>query len=355
MWRRFIALLVVIWLPLLVLSLREGMAFGHNVRIPFLYDFAMYGRFLLGLPILLFAELLIDPVVRQAVSEFVEARLVPDQELPAFGNILRRVEQIRDSWIPEAIVIVLAFFPTFLFHHEWVTGAVTNWHTTAQGMSTAGWWYAVVSAPVMRYVAYRWVFRYSLWPVLLWKISKLQLILIPTHPDRAAGVNFLSMSQKHFGILACALACSVAGRIANMMVFEGAHLASFKYQLGGFVVLSVILGVLPLALWAPKLMDVRKNGLLEYGRFAETYTKSFDRKWVHYGVKPTDSMLGTPDLQSLADLGNSFFFVENMRKAPITRKLIQQLAVRTALPFVPIIIFGTPTAVLVQEIIKLIM
>jgi len=151
------------------------------------------------------------------------------------------------------------------------------------------------------------------------------------------------------------LACSVAGRVANMMVFEGAQLASFKYQLVGFVVLSVILGVLPLALWAPKLMDVRKNGLLEYGRFAETYTKSFDRKWVHCGPKPAESMLGTPDLQSLADLGNSFFFVENMRKAPITRKLIQQLAVRTALPFVPIIIFGTPTAELIQAVMKLIM
>jgi hypothetical protein len=331
------------------------MAFGHSVRIPFLYDFGMYGRFLLGLPLLLFAELLIDPVVRQAVSEFVDARLVPDQELPALENILRRVQQIRDSWIPEAVVIVSAFFPTFLFHHEWVTGALTNWHTTAQGMSTAGWWYAVVSAPVIRYIAYRWVFRYFLWPVLLWKISRLQLTLMPTHPDRAAGVNFLAMSQKHFGILACALACSVAGRVANMMVFEGAHLASFKYQLVGFVVLSVILGVLPLALWAPKLMDVRKQGLLEYGRFAETYAKSFDRKWVHCAAKPAESMLGTPDLQSLADLGNSFFFIENMRKAPITRKLIQQLAVRTAIPFVPIIIFGTPTAELIQAVMKLMM
>jgi len=352
---RFIALLAVIWLPLLALSLREGMAFGHSVRIPFLYDFAMYGRFLFGLPLLLFAELLIDPVVRQAVSEFVNAGLVPDQELPAFENILRRVQQIRDSWIPEAILLVLAFFPTFLFQHEWVTGALTNWHTTAQGMSAAGWWYAMVSAPVMRYIAYRWVFRYFLWPVLLWKISKLRLILIPTHPDRAAGVNFLAMSQRHFGILACALACSVAGRVANMMVFEGAHLASFKYQLVGFVVLSVILGVLPLALWVPKLMDVRKNGLLQYGRFAETYTKSFDRKWIHCGTKPAESMLGTPDLQSLADLGNSFFFIENMRKAPITRKLIQQLAVRTALPFVPIVIFGTPTAELIEAVMKLIM
>ena len=353
--RRVVALLAVIWLPLLLLSLRDGVAFGHQVRIPFLYDFAVYGRFLIGLPLLLYAELLIDPAIRQAVAEFVDARLVPDQELPEFENVLRRVQQMRDTWIPEVILLVLAFFPTFVFHHEWVTGGITSWHTTAKGLSAAGWWYAVVSAPLIRFIAYRWMFRYFLWPVLLWQISRLQLTLMPTHPDRAAGLNFLAMTQKHFGILACALGCSVAGRVANTMLFEGAPLASFKSRLVGFVVLSVILGLLPLALLIPKLKNVRKEGLLEYGRFAETYTESFDRKWVHCAARPSESMLGTPDLQSLADLGNSFAFIDNMRIAPISRKLVQQLAGWTALPLVPIIIFGTPTAELVREVMKMIM
>src|ERR1700758_4385504 len=56
-WRRIAALLAITWLPLLLLSLREGLAFGHQVRISFLYDCAMYGRLLLGLPLLLYAEL----------------------------------------------------------------------------------------------------------------------------------------------------------------------------------------------------------------------------------------------------------------------------------------------------------
>jgi hypothetical protein len=354
-WRRIVAVMAVTWLPLLLLSLREGLAFGHQVRIPFLYDLTMYGRLLLGLPLLLYAELVIDPAIRQAVSEFVDARLVPDQELFRFESILRRVRQMRDSWIPEVILIVLAFFPVFLFQHEWVAGLITNWHTTAKGLSAAGWWYAVVSAPLMRYITYRWVFRYFLWPVLLWQISRLQLTLMPTHPDRAAGLNFLSMTQKHFGILACALGCSVAGRVANMMLFEGATLASFESRLAGFVVLSVTLGLLPLALWIPKLKKVRKDGLLEYGRFAKTYTESFDGKWVHCAARPSEPMLGTPDLQSLADLGNSFSFIEKMRKAPISRKLVQQLAGWTAIPLVPIIILGTPTPQLVHEVMKLIM
>jgi len=354
-WRRIVALMVVIWLPLLLLSLTEGLAFGRDVRIPFLYDLAMYGRFLLGLPLLLFAELLIDPAIRQAAAEFLNAHLVPNHELPEFESILRRVQKMRDSWIAEVILVILAFFPLFVFHHDWEAGGVTSWHTTAQGLSAAGWWYAVVSAPVIRYVAYRWVFRYFLWPVLLWQISQLQLTLIPTHPDRAGGVNFLTVTQKQFGILACALCCSVAGRVGNTMLFEGARLASFQYPLAGFVVLSVILGLLPLALWIPRLRKVRKQGLLEYGRLAKTYTESFDRKWVHCAAGPAEPMLGTADIQSLADMGNSFGFIQSMRIAPISRKLVLQLAVWTVIPLVPVVILGTPTAELLQQVLKLIM
>ena len=354
-WRRVVALLAVTWLPLLLLCLKDGLAFGPQVRIPFLYDFAVYGRFLIGLPLLLYAELAIDPAIRQAVSEFLDARLVPDRELSGFEGILRRVQQMRDSWIPEVILIVLAFFPVFVFHHEWIPGGVTSWHTTARGLSPAGWWYAVCSAPLLRYIAYRWVFRYLLWAFLLWQISRLQLTLMPTHPDRAAGLNFLALTQKHFGILACALGCSVAGRVANTMLFEGAPLASFKSPLAGFLVLAVLVGLLPLALLIPKLKKVRKEGLLEYGRLANMYTGSFDRKWVHYATIPSEPLLGTADLQSLADLGNSFAFIEKMRWAPISRKLVQQLAAWTAIPLVPIIIFGTPTPELVDKVMKLIM
>ena len=353
--RRIVAVVAMTWLPLLVLSLKDGLAFGHHVRIPFLYDLSMYGRFLLGVPLLLLAELVIDPAVRQAVAEFVDARLVQDQELPDFENVLRRVKQMRDSWTPELVLFVLAFFPVFVFQHEWTSGTLSSWHTTAQGLSPAGWWYAVFSAPLMRFIAYRWGFRYFLWSVLLWKISRLHLTLIPTHPDHAAGLNFLAMTQKHFGILFCALGCSFAGRVANNMLFEGATLASFKSLMAGFVVLSLIVGLLPLALLAPKLKKVRKSGLLEYGRFADTYTESFDRKWIHFVEKPTEPLLGTGDIQSLADMGNSFGFIEGMRIAPISRKLVLQLGVQAAVPLVPVIILGTPAPELVHELMKMIL
>lgn len=352
--RRIVVLIALTWLPLLLLSLKDGIAFGHQVKVPLLYDFSIYGRFFLGLPLLLFAETVIDPAIRMALQEFLDANIIAGEELPKFEDILRRTQVLRDSAIPEVILLVLAFFPVFLFQHEWMAPVVSNWHTTGRGLTAAGWCFAIFSGAILRFMIYRWMFRYAVWALLLWRIGRLRLVLMPTHPDHAAGLGFLAMSQKHFGVLLCAFACFFAGVVTNGMVFERLPLSSFKMLMIGFVVLSVIIGVLPLTMLAPKLMAIRKEGHLEYGRLAQAYTESFDRKWVHYGGRPPEELLGTSDIQSLADIGNSFGVIEKMRIAPISKRLILQLGAQAALPLVPIIIFGTPTPELVQAIMKMI-
>ncbi|HXJ88413.1 MAG TPA: hypothetical protein VMS18_16440 [Candidatus Binatia bacterium] len=353
MSRRILVLVILTWLPLLLLTLREGFAYGRLVKIPLLYDFALYGRFILALPLLIVAEAIIDPGIRVAISEFVESGIVPDAEIPKFERILQRVKKLRDSALPEIAFFVLAFFPTFFFQHEWTAGAVSSWHTTASGLTAAGWWFAVLSAPILRFVIYRWTFRYFVWGLLLWRISRLRLVLVPTHPDHSAGLQFLSMSQKHFGILFCAFGCIFAGRVANSIVFEGVPLTSFKSLILGFIVLSVILGLLPLVLLVPRLKEVRKMGLLEYGRLANQYSKLFDRKWVHRTEQAQEPMLGSGDIQSLADMGNSFGFVDSMRIAPISKRLVFQLASQAIVPLVPVIVLGTPTPELMQAVMKM--
>lgn len=352
--RRIVALVAVTWLPLLLLSLKDGIAFGHQVKVPLLYDFSIYGRFFLGLPLLLYAETVIDPAIRLALQELLDARIVPDEELAKYGDVLQRTQRLRDSMIPEVILLIAAFFPVFLFQREWAAPVVSNWHTSGGALTAAGWCFAIFSSALLRFMIYRWMFRYVVWAVLLWRIGQLPLVLMPTHPDHAAGLGFLAMSQKHFGILFCAFACFFAGIVTNGMVHEGLPLSFFKLLMIGFVVLSVIIGLLPLTMLTPKLMQVRKEGHLEYGRLAHAYTESFDRKWVHYAERPPEELLGTSDIQSLADIGNSFGVVEKMRIAPISKRLILQLGAQAALPLIPLIIFGTPTPELVRAIMKMV-
>jgi len=69
-----------------------------------------------------------------------------------------------------------------------------------------------------------------------------------------------------FGILFCALGCAFGGRIANTLAYEGASLASFKVLMAAFVALSIVLGLCPLLLLAPKMARIRRAGLLEYAK-----------------------------------------------------------------------------------------
>jgi threonine/homoserine efflux transporter RhtA len=49
-------------------------------------------------------------------------------------------------------------------------------------------------------------------------------------------------------------------------------------------------------------------------------------------------LVGSADIQSLADLANSFEVVRTMRLAPMTRDAIIQLIVATLAPVVPLVL-----------------
>lgn len=69
---------------------------------------------------------------------------------------------------------------------------------------------------------------------------------------------------------------------------------------------------------------VRREGLEEYGFLAQRYVESFDRKWID---------LGTGDIQLLADLGNSYQVVREVRVVPFALQDASYLALATALPW----------------------
>lgn len=58
-------------------------------------------------------------------------------------------------------------------------------------------------------------------------------------------------------------------------------------------------------MFAPRMARARRKGLADYGLLAQRYVERFDQKWVHE-VHPSEELLGTGDIQSLADLGNSY-------------------------------------------------
>jgi len=65
---------------------------------------------------------------------------------------------------------------------------------------------------------------------------------------------------------------------------------------------------------------------------AARYTRLFERKWVR-GIDATDeSLLGTGDIQSLADLGNSYENLKKLRPVPIAFGDFVAMAIPGAVP-----------------------
>ena len=100
----------------------------------------------------------------------------------------------------------------------------------------------------------------------------------------------------------------------------------------GLVAVMVFAVLGPLLVFGPKLAAAKRAGLREYGTLAQRYVREFDGKWLRGGAPADEPLIGSADIQSLADLGNSFEVVKDMRWAPFTVQTVLQLAVVTLLP-----------------------
>jgi hypothetical protein len=343
------------WLPLLLLSAAQGSAYGKHLEIPFVKDFAVNVRFLIALPLLILAEVRIDRRLRITVKHFLKSGLVKESELPSFEAILERITRLRDSVLPEIVMLIAAYLPSLSVHNpEILMRNISSWHLvqspSGETLSYAGWWFGFVSAPVFRILLLRWLWRMYLWASFLWRVSKVKLVLIPTHPDMAAGIGFLSGAQLAFGPIAFACGAVVAGQLGNAIAYEGANVSGLKYVIISYCVIATLVLAAPLLLLIPALHPVKKRGLLEYGALAAGYTRTFDAKWVHGRPPEGEALLGSSDIQSLADLSNSFAIVRGMRVAPLDNTTLLNLAIAAVLPMAPVLLLATPADQLIETV-----
>src|SRR5437879_9136495 len=176
--------------------------------------------------------------------------------------------------------------------------------------------------------------RILIWFWLLTRVSLLKLHLLPAHPDRAGGLGFIGKSSYAFIPLLFAQGALLAGQIASRIFYEGRSLLSFKMTIVGFVGFFIVAILAPLLLFTPKLARAKREGLAEYGTLASTYVMDFDQKWLRSRVNEGE-LLGTGDIQSIADLGNSFAVAREMREVPFATDNVVPLLPATAVPVAP--------------------
>lgn len=194
--KRLAIISLVCWLPLLVVSALQGRAFGGQ-GVPFLLDLELHVRFLIALPLLVVAELVVHVRMRNILEQFRERHLVPELERPRFAKAIEAAFQLRNSVLAEVVLIAIVYIVGIevIFKHYTALNAETWSATPTPGgpvLSAAGIWYTYVSLPVFQFLLVRWYFRIFTWARFLWHVSRIELSLIPTHPDRLGGLGFLA-------------------------------------------------------------------------------------------------------------------------------------------------------------------
>jgi len=354
--RRLLIITLVAWLPLLLLS-TLGPSAGSVGRLSFFHDVEVHARFLVALPVLIAAELIVHLRLRPVVRCFVERCIVLPQDLPRFHSAVESAMKLRNS-IPVEVGLLLFVYPFSLWlwqNRTWIDSS--TWYAVPGGrwhLTPAGFWYVFVSIPILRFVLLRWYMRLFIWFRFLWHVSRINLNLVPTHPDRAAGLAFLGKSAYAFGPILFAQGVMLAGLVAERVLYRGESLVSFKLQIGGFVAFFVLAILGPLLMFTRQMAHAKRKGLSDYGLLAQRYVESFQRKWVLSDPTPSEELLGAADIQSLADLGNSYALVREMLPVPFGLQDIARLAAATAAPLLPLLLTIFSADELILRVIKVV-
>jgi hypothetical protein len=355
--RRVVITVLLTWLPLLLLSVVEGHAWGGSVALPFLYDIDIHARLLLALPLLILAELIVHQRMRSVVGQFLSRGLIPEAARAKFDAAITSAMRLRNSVAAEVFIIAFVYVVGvgFIWRTHFAPDVV-SWHGAGTGgtlqPSLAGWWLGCVSLPIFQFLLLRWYFRMLIWARFLWHVSRIELNFLPMHPDRCGGLSFLALVSQAFAPVLLAQGVVLAGSFADKIFYAGAKLIGFKLEIIGLVAVMLFAVLGPMLVFLPQLAAARRKGLREYGILAARYAREFDHKWVRGGAPADEPLLGSGDIQSLADLGNSYAVVKEMKLAPFNIQTVLQLAVITLLPIAPLLLTMIPLEELLARLLK---
>jgi hypothetical protein len=356
--RRVVGFLLITWVPLLVFSMIENRAIGPSPQQAFLFDFAGHARFLLAVPLLFVAEVVVGPRLRAAGLNIFRAGFVRPEDLPAAEQAIVRSRMRREARLPELIMLAVAVFGAWNLTFESLSSTIAaeTWHSVTREngshLSLGGIWYHAIAVPILQFFVLRWLWRLIIWTLFLRDMARLNLNTVVTHPDRAGGLGFLGVAHVSIALFPFAVSCILSGAVAFQMRFEGASIESFYLLFAVYLVVVLLVCLGPLLIFVPLLARTRREGLLMYSLLSDRYNRAFERKWVDGQRSPDEALLGSSDIQSLSDLGNSFRMAQEMSPFVFSRQQVLQIAIAAMLPCLPLVLLVMPVGQLLKVLIK---
>jgi len=339
--RRITVGFAVAWAPLVILTA----LFNPHALRGLLSDYSINVRLLFAIPMLLVGQVVMENLFRKIVRHIGEAELLTASDASRLDQTLISLIRLRDSMIPEAVIVVLSYVRVTAMYHN-VMSIAYPWAVAGMGvavhLSPAGWYFAAVSQFVYQFLLYISLWKWFLWAAFFFRLSRLDLQIVPTHPDRHGGLGFLGMSP-----LAIApttfVACAAIGATWRTQILRGGlHLMDFKIPAVILALVILIIAFGPLAFFIPKLAQLRRQGILQYGILGQIHSTEFHQKWVQHRAGHEKEFLNAPEISALIDFESSFENIEKLQPFPFDKGALVALLISIALPMLPVVLAEIP-------------
>ena len=351
--RRAVFFALLTWLPIAVWAFVTGRAPGADSGESLLQHYGVHVRCLVVIPLLILAEPMLHRTAKAIAARMAATAATAADTRARFDAVGRDLTRLRDASLPWVLAIGLAIAWSLTddpkSHGDAMAWAIEAGDTLGFG----GWWFAYVVRPVFFVLLLGWLWRILLVTYWFWRVGKIDLALVPTHPDRAGGLAFVEKLPGAFALVSVALSATMASRWAHEILHHGASFASYGRTIVVFVALWSLLMLLPLLAFSTLFGRVRATSIAAYSALVGRQGWLVHRRWIHGEAVGADPILDAPEIGPVADAAAMYEAVTRMRRLPIAKASLATIILPLALPLVLVAALQIPLKDLLLKLVKL--
>ena len=349
--------LFITWVPLVIISAIEGTLY-NGTNLPFIKDVAMHMRVLVALSMLIVIKVIIDTNVVAVTKYISDALMTPDERHEILTPVLRRAKQLTSSAITEIILLLTVIIVTVSMvkgeAYSSLGDGSTSWMISTNpvdpGLSVAGYWAVLISIPMFQFFLFRWLWRYFVWILVLFRLSRAPLNLLPTHADGSGGLGIVMLAQRSFNLIFVAGSVVISGQFIAEIIAQPDTFNAIRNKVIGYVVISIFMIFIPLLFFTGKLFRTKNEGLLRMSILGATLSQKFENEWLN--DIPIEKRIDDQhvDPSMLYDYFGLYEGLQKLHTVPITLREILGMAIALTIPFIPILFIHFSVAELLQKI-----
>lgn len=348
--RLIIFAIVIGWVPVLLLTL----LFNPETLKSFLSNYRIISRMLIAVPILLLGQRLMESRFTNVAEQICNSHLLADGDLFRADKFMAALRRLRDSLLPELIILLLVVTHTYVSTPKQLEA--TPWLATATEaglrLTPGGWYTALVSATIFQFLLGLNLWRWLLWSIFAFRLSRLPLNLVPSHPDQRGGLGFLALTPVAFAPTSFAATLVIGATWRYDILRNQAHLIDFKLPAIALVIVVVVMALLPLIFFVPRLTDLRRRGVLEYSTLGQIQMTEFHEKWITHLAGRESKVLTEIESGNVIDYSSTYDRVNKLIPFPADVASLVPLALSMLVPALPVILAEIPVTVVLKDLFQ---